>query len=117
MRLALRRQYLARCAQCSHLPALEGSPLKRAPAERVTGRARIAWMVARGSSALLHQAEKPTLFCGVPVVALTLDARTCNSIANLRWFQAVQEIGHFYCQGLGQWTALDNNSADFLESR
>ena len=92
MRLALRRQYLARCAQCSHLPALEGSPLKRAPAERVTGRARIAWMVARGSSALLHQAEKPTLLCGVPVVALTLDARTCNSIANLRWFQAVQEI-------------------------
>ena len=51
------------------------------------------------------------------VAASTLDARTCNSIGNLQCFQAVKEIRHFYCLGLGQWTALDNNSGGFCERR
>ena len=36
-------------------------------------------------------------------------------MANLQWFQVVNEISRFYCHGLEQWTAPDNNSADFYD--
>ena len=63
---------------------------------------------------MLCAAATSTLLHVLSAVALVFGMRACRSIGNLQCFQAVNEIGHFYCQGLEQWTAPDNNSADFF---
>ena len=37
-----------------------------------------------------------------------------KNVGNFQRLRADYNFGHFYCQGLGTWTALDNNSADLL---